>query len=79
MANVTIRGIPSEILERLKSRANRNKRSLNEEIIQILDRYSRTQKMRYEELMEKARISRSRVNGTLSRAEIDKARKEGRA
>ncbi len=37
MADVTVRGIPGEVYERLKAAADRNRRSLNQEIVHRLE------------------------------------------
>lgn len=37
MASITIRNIPDELLDKIKERAKRQRRSLNNEIIKILE------------------------------------------
>jgi len=37
MASITIRNIPDELLDKIKERAKRERRSLNNEIIKILE------------------------------------------
>ena len=79
MANITIKGIPGDTLDRLKNRASKNRRSLNKEIIQILDIESKAEKIHFEELMEKVEKVHARFKGTLSESEITKAKQIGRA
>jgi antitoxin FitA len=38
MANLTIKGIPDELLDHLRKQAARHRRSLNSEIIHVLER-----------------------------------------
>lgn len=84
MKTMTIREVPDELHAALKERARRNRRSLNQQVIEELSR-SRTvetddeRRLRVEREIREAAALRGRVRGFLTPAEIDAAKREGRA
>ena len=78
--NLTIRGLPDEVHARLKERAKRNRRSLNQEVIAELAEIGKKAECneRIERLIADAERIRQGVKQPLSPSEIDLAIKEGR-
>ena len=88
MATLTIRNVPDDLHGRLKERAKRNRRRLNQEVIAELSeigsdgeddevRIGRARE-RMREATAKIDEMRSRMPRFMSAEEIDKAIKEGR-
>lgn len=80
MANITVRGIPDDIYEKLKEVAERRHRSLNQEIVHRLEASVRAPAVDPDEHLERVRATR---RGLGDRASIDdelleQARSEGR-
>jgi plasmid stability protein len=81
MTTITIKNIPPVLYERIKQKAKVNRRSINNEIITILEQglAIRTQ-AEVSELLESARkIRELTARYTLTDEEIEKAINEGRA
>ena len=79
MTTITLKNIPDEIYSRLKKTAQRNRRSLNSEIIVCLERSLQPTALRVEDVLVTARRLRGRVGGLpLSLEEITEARRQGR-
>jgi len=81
MATITIRGVPAELLEQLKRRAKEDRRSLNQQVIHLVERALQ------DELLSPAAQAerwlhlgrwRSRRDARDEIAEIYKARTRGR-
>ena len=89
MANLTIRNLPDDLHRKLKERAKRNRRSLNQEAIEELAAFrewpmsdgDERSKARERMLLAEERIDQLRksMNGFMSSQEVAKARTEGRA
>lgn len=54
--NITIKGLPDAVHQRLKERAKRNQRSLNQEVIRMLSQASQVRRRTQEE--EQALLAR---------------------
>jgi plasmid stability protein len=88
MATLTIRDLPEYLHLRLKDRARRNRRSLNQEVIAELAEIDSAGsgvggkeehlQVRAEWMLRKATELRKPVKGFLSAAEIESAKREGR-
>ncbi len=78
MQAITIKNIPDDIHHSLKTIAKINHRSLNNEIIHCLEKYTKTRQMDPDALIEKARNTRLKIKYTFSDEEIQKAKNEGR-
>jgi plasmid stability protein len=63
MPNLTIKGIPQPVYERLKARAKINHRSLNAEVIACLEHAVLPQRVSPDEMLARAAAARSRVKG----------------
>ncbi|MCR9131039.1 MAG: Arc family DNA-binding protein [bacterium] len=73
MANITIKNIPDEVYEQLKERAKRNRRSINNEVIHLIESQFRANQVNVEEVLYKARKLRSKMKGSLTEEEIRQA------
>ncbi|MEN8174442.1 MAG: Arc family DNA-binding protein [Pseudomonadota bacterium] len=79
MPALTVKNIPDELYEHLKTSARVHHRSINSELIHCLETALMPRKPRPEELVATARALRRQVKATrISIKEIDAARKEGR-
>ena len=79
MATVTVKNIPDELYERLKSVAERNRRSINSEIIVCIESAIVSRRIDPEALLENARRLRQLTAGNpITDAEFRKAKAEGR-
>jgi len=77
--NITVKNIPPELHKNLKESAARHRRSLNGEIIVLLEERLRPQKRSPKEMLAVSRALRKEMKGVWLRQEmIDQAKKEGR-
>lgn len=80
MTTITVKNIPEEIYEKIKLQAKANGRSVNSEIISILEHaVQRLTPMNVEDVLERARETRKlTAHYTITNEEIDRWKKEGR-
>jgi plasmid stability protein len=79
MATVTVKNIPDEIYERLKSVAAINRRSINSEIIMCIENTVASRRINLDDVLENARQLRQLTAGHLiSDEEFNQAKAEGR-
>jgi plasmid stability protein len=79
MTNLTVKNIPPLIYVRLKQQAENNRRSINNEIITILEKALTIQPIAVEAALENARKLRElTANYTLTTEEIEEMINEGR-
>lgn len=78
MPALTIKGIPDELLERLRRSAEANRRSLNAEVIHRLDRAVADAVGDPETFLARVRESRARMNIWVTDEDVLAARDEGR-
>ena len=78
MANVTIKDLPAQLHERLKENAKMNRRSLNAEVITLLEAAVEPRKVNVDEILAAARAVRSQVKRELTDQEINRMRRQGR-
>lgn len=76
--NYTLKNIPDEIYEKIKLQAERHRRSVNSEIINILFLATNRRKRSAEEIVARADELRARTKGIITDEFIDEAIKEGR-
>lgn len=79
MANLTLKGLPDELHARLKAQAERNRRSLNAEAIDCIERGLGTVAVDPAELRERLRMVREQGAGYLTEDVVDQGKREGRA
>jgi plasmid stability protein len=78
MATVTVKDLPETLHHQLKARALRNRRSLNSEIIAVLEAATAPQKVDPDTLLGRAAALRSRVTGRLTNSDLAALRQAGR-
>ncbi len=79
MATVTVKNIPDELYDRLKSVAEINRRSINSEIIMCIENTVISRRINLDEVLENARQLRQLTDGHLiSDEEFSQAKAEGR-
>jgi plasmid stability protein len=79
MATVTVKNIPDELYDRLKSVAAINRRSINSEIIMCIENNVISRRINLDEVLENARQLRQLTAGHLiSDKAFNNAKKEGR-
>ena len=79
MATVTVKNIPDELYDRLKSVAETNRRSINSEIIMCIERAVASRRINIDEVLENARQLRQLTAGHLINDEkFNQAKAEGR-
>ncbi|MFQ5743647.1 MAG: Arc family DNA-binding protein [Acidobacteriota bacterium] len=79
MPSLTIRDIPEEVLESLRERAQRNHRSLNGELLTLLETYALAPSVEPREFVEEVReIQQRYAVPRVDHAEIDSLKRRGR-
>lgn len=79
-ANLTLKGLPDELYERLKAAAAVNRRSLNSEIITVLQSHVLPRRVCAEEQLTAVRAARARLQrADFDHERIDHLKREGRA
>lgn len=79
MATLTIKNMPDELYEMLKKAAAGNRRSINNEVITIIEKALQQQRFTKEEFLEQARQLREMTaHYYLTNEELDRWKNEGR-
>jgi len=78
MPNVTIKGIAEDTLNLIKKKAAENNRSLNKEIIDLLNRYADTRTLDAKNILKEVDKVKKLMKGTLSPVTIKNAIRQGR-
>jgi plasmid stability protein len=79
VASITLKSLPPALHRALKSRAARHKRSLNKEVIAVLEAtVVPERKIDVEAMIEKARKFRASLKFVTTPEEIDRYKREGR-
>ena len=79
MATVTVKNIPDDLYERLKSVAETNRRSINSEIIMCIENAVSSRRINLDEFLENARQLRQlTARHLISDEEFNQAKAEGR-
>ena len=79
MATITVKNIPDELYDRLKSIAEINRRSIKSEIIMCIENAVISRRINIDEVLENARRLRQFTTGHLiSDEEFNQAKVEGR-
>lgn len=76
--NFTVKNIPQGVFDKVKQRADRNRRSINGEIISILDAATSSKHIPADLVLTRARALRKQTQGLLTDEFIDRAKREGR-
>jgi plasmid stability protein len=78
MPTLTIKRVPEELHERLKKRAERHRRSMNNEVITILERALSSSRPSADEAIARAEALNDRIGKTFPDI-VNEAKREGRA
>jgi antitoxin FitA len=79
VASITLKSLPPSLHRALKLRAARHKRSLNKEVIAVLEEtIAPERKIDVEAMIEKARKFRASLKFEVNPAEINKLKRQGR-
>lgn len=78
MLSLTIKNIPERVYKNLKRRAELNRRSINSEVINCLEKVTSSQKVDVESILKEARELRKRIGLKVSNKELLKLKDEGR-
>lgn len=79
MPAITLKSLPGPLHRRLKARAARNKRSLNQEVIAVLeDAVAPSRRMDVDGMIAESRRFRETLKFTTTPGEIDRLKREGR-
>lgn len=79
MPAITLKALPRPLHRQLKARAARNKRSLNQEVIAVLeDAVAPSKRIDVEAMIAETRRFRAGLNFTTTPEEIDRFKREGR-
>jgi plasmid stability protein len=76
--NMTIKDVPIRLHQRLRENAKLNRRSLNSELIMLLEAAVEPRKANVDEILAAARAVRAQVKGDLSDKEINRMKRQGR-
>lgn len=77
--NITVKGIPDEVYQRLKAAAEANHRSINSEIITRIEHSLMPHRVPAKEILERVRRFHESFEGrTFDLSDLDAARREGR-
>ena len=77
-ASFTLKNIPGDLFDKIRERAERNHRSINGEIIAMLDAATASRRVPTDEILARATALRARTHGVLTDEFIDRAKREGR-
>jgi len=78
VATVTVKDLPQKLHRQLKARALRHRRSLNSEIISVLEAATAAHKVDPNDLLARAAALRGRVAGRLTDSDLAALRQAGR-
>ena len=78
MANITVKGIPEKLYDQLKTRAKRNNRSLNSEIILSIQLHTHRTESNTAKILDLARKAQAMGKGFLDDQGVQLAKSEGR-
>lgn len=79
MPTLTIKRVPEELHERLKAQAERHRRSMNNEVITILERALSSSRPSADEAIARAEALNDRIGKTFDADLIERGKREGRA
>ena len=80
MPTITVKNIPDGLYQRLKAAAERNRRSLNGEIISRIEQSLKSRRVTTDELLSRVRrLQESYGRRTLRIEDLDVAKRAGRA
>jgi plasmid stability protein len=78
MATLTVKDLPEKLHRQLKARALQHRRSLNREILAVLEAAASPRRLDPDDLLASAAALRSRVGGRLTDSDLAALRQAGR-
>ena len=80
MTTITVKNIPDDVYERLKKQAKHNRRSVNSEVIVLMERATVAYRTDadVERILADAKALRDSMNFVATEEEINRAKNEGR-
>ncbi len=78
MATMTIKNMPDDLYEMLKAQAKANRRSINNEVITLIERSVHNYPIDPKEFIAEARAIRERIKYVITDEELEQAINEGR-
>lgn len=78
MATITIKNIPDDVYERLKETAAVHRRSINSEVIHIIEQAVTPRRVDAEAILVRARELRETLNIYVTEEDLNRAKNEGR-
>jgi plasmid stability protein len=78
VATVTVKDVPEKLHRQLKARALRHRRSLNSEILAVLEAATGLERLDPDTLLARAAALRGRVSGRLTDSDLAALRQAGR-
>ena len=78
MPSVTIKDVPTRLHRRLKARAKANRRSLNSEVISLLEASFEPRALNVDEILAAAQAVRAQVTRELTDQEVNRFKRQGR-
>ncbi|MCP4420590.1 MAG: Arc family DNA-binding protein [Chloroflexi bacterium] len=78
MATMTIKNIPDELYEKVKRSAAANRRSINQEVIFVIEQALAVDAVDVETTLSEIKLLREQLDIYVTEAEINRAKNEGR-
>ena len=78
MATLTVKNLPDELYEKIKASAAANRRSINQEVIFLMERVLKAEEESFEKTLAEARRLRDQLGIYVTDAELNQAKNEGR-
>ena len=78
MATLTIKNLPDELYEKIKTSAAVNRRSINQEVIFLIEQVLAANAVGQETTLEEVRALREKLGIYVTDEEINRAKNEGR-
>ena len=77
--NMSLKEVPDSLHGQLQARAKQNRRSLNSEILFILETALSSEKIIKEDFITKARLARQKFHGHVRETDLQMAKRAGRS
>jgi plasmid stability protein len=78
MATLTVKNLPDELYEKIKASAAANRRSINQEVIFLIERFFDADEINFETTLAEARRLREQLGIYVTDDELNQAKNEGR-
>lgn len=78
MATLTIKNLPDELYEKIKTSAAVNRRSINQEVIFLIEQVLAANAVGQETTLDEVRVLREQLGIYITDEEINQAKNEGR-